>query len=638
MTKIKYINKESCEIDKEVEFLGSATIGPNVKLAGKCKISDGAIISNSTISSTFIGKNCEVINSNIEESKIDDGCSIGPFSHLRPGTILGKNCKVGNFVEIKNSKIGDACKVSHLTYIGDATLKNNVNVGCGVVFANYDGLNKHHSVIGNNVFIGSNVNIVAPVSVGDNVFIAAGSTLTKDLSNDQFCIARCKETIKEDFPNKYSAKFQAKKYFGTDGIRIEGTDQEMRSLGYKFALALNQPRKLKIVIGRDTRKNGAFLREGFLAGLNNAEVFDLGIASTPCIAFMTKELSADFGVVFTASHNPPSYNGIKVFNQFGQKLNKNQEDKFEEKMQNIDVPTNYENQIQVHKIKAKKYIEKITQNAPILSNMEIAIDVSGGASEALAKKTFGKLGANLHLIGSNKNHIINDKCGCLNMDHLKNYMKKHNIPIGFSFDGDGDRVLVVDEKLQTLTGDNILYLIAKNLQKHKTLKNNCVVVTTMSNHALLDKLNKLDIATSITPVGDKYINEEMNNLDASLGGEESGHIIIREFSGSGDGLATAVKICSIIKEENKPLSNLAHIKLYPQILKSYKTKKCASILSSKELSYAIQKAEEIIGENGRVLVRKSGTEPKIRLLIECKSKNKCQKALEIIEPIITKFA
>ena len=341
MSKITYINKSSCVI-KNVKFNGDATIGPNAILCD-CEVGNNAKIFCSQIYESQIGDNTSVVNSQIENSSVGTNCEIGPFSHIRPGSKIGTSCRIGNFVEIKKSEIGAGCKISHLSYVGDATLGENVNVGCGVIFANYNGEKKHHTNVGDNVFIGSNCNLIAPLSIGCGVFIAAGSTVTKDLRDDTFCIARERETIKEGYKNLYAQKFepQPKQYFGTDGIRLEGTKEEFFEIGKKFGEAISSTKVLKIVLGRDTRPSGKTIREGILTGITNAQIFDLGVVSTPCIAFMTKAIGADFGVVLTASHNPESFNGIKVFDKNGQKLSELHEKELEQKLQNID--KNYKN-------------------------------------------------------------------------------------------------------------------------------------------------------------------------------------------------------------------------------------------------------------------------------------------------------
>lgn len=645
MAKITYINKSSCII-KNVKFKGSAVIGPNAFLCD-CEIGDNAQVFYSQIYNSKIGDNTKVENSKIESSVIGKNCEIGPYSHIRPESKICDKCRIGNFVEIKKSEIGEGCKVSHLSYVGDATLGKNVNVGCGVIFANYDGLNKHHTNVGDNVFIGSNCNLIAPLSIGSGAFIAAGSTVTKDLSDGQFCIARERETIRDSFKNMYAQKFepQPKTYFGTDGIRIEGTKEDFYEIGKKFGEAISTKKVQKVVLGRDTRPSGKIIREGILAGIMNAQVFDLGVVSTPCVAFMAKEMQADYGIVITASHNPESFNGIKVFDKNGQKLSELHEKELEQKLQNVD--KNHEkNQnyckkqsknTKITKITPQKYISHILSNSKKLKDFELAIDVSGGASEKLAKAVFEKLGARVHIIGKTKDHKINEGCGCLHLEHLKQYMKDYGIPIGFAYDGDADRVLAIDEKLEIVDGDKFLFILAQELKRQRRLKNDCIVTTVMSNLALIQELKKHGISTSITPVGDKYVIEEMNHLDASLGGEQSGHIITKDVCGSGDGLLLSVLISNLVFASKKSLSELSRLELFPQFQQSFKTTRAQIILDSNELKSKVIEFEEYLGEDGRVLIRKSGTEPKIRLLVESKSKHKANKAFASLKNIIEKM-
>lgn len=645
MEKIIYQNKSSCFVHN-VTFLGEATIGPNTTLKD-CVIGDKVKISCSEITESKIDDNTSVSNSKIQNSSIGKSCEIGPFSHIRPNSVIGDNCRIGNFVEIKKSNIGAGCKISHLSYVGDATLGKNVNVGCGVIFANYDGVNKHTTTVGDNVFIGSNSNLVAPLTIGDNVFVAAGSTVTKNLNSGAFCIARERETIKEGRTNIYAQKFlpKQKSYFGTDGIRFEGTKQEFFEMGEKFGKAITTNKLQKIVLGRDTRSSGKTLREGILQGIDNAQIFDLGICSTPCVAFMTRELGADFGIVLTASHNPESFNGIKVFDKTGQKLPVQKEQILEQKLQNLEqndknsknFEKKHEKNIKIQKILPNKYISFVSSLSKQMKNFEVAIDVSGGASEKLARAVFEKLGVRAHIIGSSRNHKINNDCGCLHLEHLKKYMKNFGVPIGFAYDGDGDRVLAVDEKLQVVDGDQFLLMLAKDLKAQNKLKNNCVVTTVMSNLALIKKLNECGISTSITPVGDKFVIEEMNHLDASLGGEQSGHIITRDVCGSGDGLLMSVLICSLVHKSQTPLHTLSRLDTFPQLQESFKTSRAQAIQNSPELQAKIQELENLLGEDGRILIRKSGTEQKLRLLVESKSKRNAKKVFETLKNIIEKM-
>ena len=645
MSKITYINKSSCVI-KNVKFNGDATIGPNAILCD-CEVGTNAKIFCSQIYKSQIGDNTSVVNSQIENSSVGTNCEIGPFSHIRPGSKIGTSCRIGNFVEIKKSEIGAGCKISHLSYVGDATLGENVNVGCGVIFANYDGEKKHHTNVGDNVFIGSNCNLIAPLSIGCGVFIAAGSTITKDLRDDTFCIARERETIREGYKNLYAQKFepQPKQYFGTDGIRLEGTKEEFFEIGKKFGEAISSTKVLKIVLGRDTRPSGKTIREGILTGITNAQIFDLGVVSTPCIAFMTKAIGADFGVVLTASHNPESFNGIKVFDKNGQKLSEPHEKELEQKLQNID--KNYKNRqnfgkkqaknVKITKITPQKYISHIMNLSKKLKDFEVAIDVSGGASEKLAQRVFEKLGARVHIIGRSKDHKINDGCGCLHLEHLKHYMKNYGVPIGFAYDGDADRVLAINEKLEVVDGDRFLFILAQELKRQGKLKNDCIVTTVTSNLALIHELKKQGISTSITPVGDKYVIEEMNHLDASLGGEQSGHIITKDVCGSGDGLLLSVLISNLVFSSKKSLSALSRLELYPQYQQSFKTLQSQIILDSNELKSKVKEFEEYLGEDGRILIRKSGTEPKLRLLVEAKNNRKAKKVFCSLAKLIEKL-
>ena len=309
---------------KEIKIHKSSFIDDRTELVGDVVIGKNCVIKNSRITNSQIGDNVKITDSNIEDSKIKNNVTIGPYSHLRPNCVIDDNVHIGNFVEIKNSFIGKRTKVPHLSYVGDAIVGEDNNIGCGVIFCNYDGKNKNTIVVGDRVFIGSNSNIVAPAIIEDESFIAAGTTVTSNIGKGDFCIGRVKNEIKGNIFNPYLQNFTPKpQYFGTDGIRgIYGeslTCELATKVGYAITRLTKNP---KVIIGKDTRPSGKELLEAFAKGVcqGGGSVYNVGVISTPGVAYLAKFFDFDYGVVITASHNPSEYNGIKIFNKNGYKI------------------------------------------------------------------------------------------------------------------------------------------------------------------------------------------------------------------------------------------------------------------------------------------------------------------------------
>jgi phosphoglucosamine mutase len=422
-----------------------------------------------------------------------------------------------------------------------------------------------------------------------------------------------------------------KKLFGTDGIRgIAGKypfePDFVKKIGQVAALVLTGSGKNEFVLGRDTRESSPWVAESISEGINCAgvDVFDYGIISTPAIAYITSKRDAVAGCVISASHNLAEFNGIKFFSNSGIKIADEMESEIEKKLLDgkLNPPAKNKGKI-FHK---DSFIEKIyikylcstVKNISDLGGLKIVIDCANGANYKIAPEVFENLKARIILISANPDgKNINKDCGSL---HLKNLQKKvidEKADFGIAYDGDGDRCIFVDEKGEVKDGDYLIAIVAEYLKKNNKLKKNSVVTTIMANFGFYKAMEKKGIKVFSSAVGDKYVYEEMLKNDVILGGEQSGHIIFRNYLNTGDGLLTSLQITSIIKQSGKKLSELSKIIVkYPQVLLNVKVEKRIPISENEELSNAIKNAEEKLKDNGRVLVRYSGTEPLLRIMVE----------------------
>ena len=439
-----------------------------------------------------------------------------------------------------------------------------------------------------------------------------------------------------------------KKYFGTDGIRGIANKTLTPEFTFKLGRVLgsvlnNNEEKINILIGRDTRISGELLEYALVSGLLSvgANVMRLGVVSTPAVAFLTKSLNAQAGVMISASHNPYQDNGIKVFGCDGYKLKDDLENKIEEM---IDLPDTLERSVN-DKIgvvenyfegqhKYLSYLQKTISNT--FENIKIAIDCANGGTSFLAPHLFVNLGAEVMLINNNPDGTnINVNCGSMYIETLQKFVLEKQADIGIAFDGDGDRLIAVDEKGQVVNGDFILYVLGKHMKQLGLLKNETIVSTVMSNIGYYKALEAIGIKSVKTQVGDRYVLEEMLSSGYNLGGEQSGHIICLDYSSTGDGLLTAVQLINCLVESNSTLSEATkEIKNYPQILKNIKVNNKEKVLSEEQLLNKIKQVEDKIVNNGRVLVRASGTESLIRVMVEAETETECEKYVsEIVEVI-----
>ena len=430
--------------------------------------------------------------------------------------------------------------------------------------------------------------------------------------------------------------------FGTDGVRgianKELTSELAYNLGRAGAYVLTKgSHKPKILVGKDTRISGDMLEAALVAGILSvgAEAIVLGVIPTPAVAHLTRKYNADAGVMISASHNPVEYNGIKFFDNNGYKLPDELEDKIQAVIEGgcSEVPSPIGTEIGkeiVSETALQDYVDfaKSTISTK-LEGLKIALDCANGAAYKAAVTAFKDLGAEVLVINNTPDGTnINEKCGSTHPEKLMEYVVKEGCHAGFAFDGDADRCFAVDEKGNLVNGDFILTLCGKHLKETKKLKDDTIVVTVMSNLGLNIACDELGINTIKTKVGDRYVLEEMIKGNYVLGGEQSGHIIFLDYNTTGDGLVTALQIATILKEENKSLSELCSImKELPQVLANAKVpnEKKNIYLEDEEIKAEINRIEELLHGKGRVLIRPSGTEPLVRVMLEGENQEEIDK-------------
>lgn len=413
------------------------------------------------------------------------------------------------------------------------------------------------------------------------------------------------------------------KYFGTDGIRgIYGKVLTDR-LAYMTANALSKSlRGGVVVVGRDTRLSGEKLvsniTDGILAG--GGSVLNLGIIPTPAVAYITQLFNADYGIVVSASHNPPEYNGIKIFNNKGVKLTKAEEIEIENHIDK-DIPYIADNKRKIvindrqfSALYEKALIESIADN---LTGLKVVLDCSNGASGKVAVGVFRALGADTIVYNDSEDGaIINKECGALYPENLSQKVLLHNADIGFAFDGDADRIIAVDSCGNILDGDDIIYFMALDYLEKGILNKNTVVGTLHTNMGVEHALNELGINVVRTDIGDHYVAQEMLKNDYIVGGEQSGHIINRLYSNTGDGVLAGVILADLAKKSKRKNELFVTPNHYPQCNKNVIVADKEKSLSDKNLIDAIAKVQKEIEGKGRLLLRASGTEPKIRVMVE----------------------
>ena len=443
-----------------------------------------------------------------------------------------------------------------------------------------------------------------------------------------------------------------KKYFGTDGIRGTANKFPMTAeIALKTGMAVGAKftdgtHKHRVVIGKDTRLSGYVVEPALTAGFASVgmDVFLVGPVPTPAVSMLTRSIRADIGIMISASHNPYHDNGIKIFTHDGRKLSDELEKEIEALIDGDTTPflAKSENLGRVKRLDdaSNRYIEFVKNSFPkdkSLTDLKIVVDCANGAAYNIAPKIFWELGADVIAIGTEPNGFnINEKCGSTHPEALCKKVLEEKADIGIALDGDADRLLVVDEKGNAIDGDQLIALIAEKLHDSGNLKRDTVVITQMSNLALENYLNYIGVSTIRAQVGDRYVLEEMRKNGCNFGGEQSGHIVLSDHSTTGDGLVAALQVLAILCETKKPASEV--LKLFtpfPQLLKNVKfdTSK-GDPMQNKSLQDFIEEKSQELGNEGRILVRKSGTENLIRVMAEGKDKKQIEK---IVEEIIAKI-
>ena len=430
-----------------------------------------------------------------------------------------------------------------------------------------------------------------------------------------------------------------RRYFGTDGIRRIANTELTPELVYKVAKAgayvfsKHTDHRPTILIGRDTRLSGTLIESAMVAGFLSygANVKLLGVIPTPGVAYLTRKLKADAGVVISASHNTYDFNGIKYFSNKGMKIPDNLEEEIEEVMdsEKIKELSAVSNKIGVSEYREDlidEYVyffrKNFDDNIEKLNKEDfiVGIDIANGATSEVAEKVFKMLGIKYKIINNHPDGInINKNCGSTHLEMLKKYVKENKLSMGFAYDGDGDRCLAIDENGEEIDGDKIMAIISNYLRKKGQLKKDTIVATVMSNLGLHKYARDNGLELLQTKVGDRYVLEEMLKGGFNLGGEQSGHIILLDYNPTGDGILTSLMLIQAILEEDKKASEVASIiKLYPQVLVNAKVDndKKYNYEKDEKIKTAIEKLEKEFAGNGRVLIRPSGTEPLVRVMIE----------------------
>ena len=439
------------------------------------------------------------------------------------------------------------------------------------------------------------------------------------------------------------------KYFGTDGFRGEANidltyDHAIkigRFLGWYYGKRLDK--KAKVVIGKDTRRSSYMFEYALCAGLtaSGADAYIMHVTTTPSVSYIARVDDFDCGIMISASHNPYYDNGIKVVNNNGEKMDEETLEKIEMFIDGkLDIPMAKREEIGCtvdYASGRNRYIGYlISMSKYSFKNVKVGLDVANGAAWQIARSVFDALGAKTYVINDHPDGTnINTNCGSTHIEQLQKYVTDNQLDIGFAYDGDADRCLCVDEKGNVVTGDHILYVYGLYMKERGKLLNNKVVTTVMSNFGLYKALDAVDIGYEKTKVGDKYVYENMVNNGHRIGGEQSGHIIFTKYATTGDGILTSLKLMEVMLAKHKPMSVLAEpVKFYPQVLKNVRVKSKPDAQNDPDVQKAVAEVAEKLGDEGRILVRESGTEPVIRVMVEAKSDDICEKYVDDVIAVI----
>ena len=443
------------------------------------------------------------------------------------------------------------------------------------------------------------------------------------------------------------------KYFGTDGFRgeanvtltVEDAYKVGRLLGWYYGQKTKADR-CRVVIGKDTRRSSYMFEYSLVSGLtaSGADVYLLHVTTTPSVSYVVRTEEFDCGIMISASHNPYYDNGIKVINGRGEKLEEETIEKIESYLDGEmgEIPFAKRDAIGRtvdYAAGRNRYIGYLISLATrSFKNMRVGLDCANGSASAIAKNVFDALGAETHVINNTPDGLnINTNCGSTHIGGLQKYVVENHLDVGFAYDGDADRCLAVDSEGKLVDGDKILYVCGKYMKEQGTLVNNTVVTTVMSNFGLYKAFEREGISYEKTAVGDKYVYENMSQNGHCLGGEQSGHIIFSKHATTGDGILTSLKLMEVILEKKETLAKLAdEVQIYPQVLKNVRVKDKEAAQADRDVQAEVQKVSDALGDTGRILVRPSGTEPLIRVMVEAPTDEICGKYVAQVVEMIEK--
>lgn len=438
------------------------------------------------------------------------------------------------------------------------------------------------------------------------------------------------------------------KYFGTDGFRGEAnvdlTVEHAFTVGRYLGWYYSRNHRARIVIGKDTRRSSYMFEYALVAGLtaSGADVYLLHVTTTPSVSYVVRSEEFDCGIMISASHNPYYDNGIKIINGKGHKLEASIENLIEKYIDGLSDPIPLATKDQIgrtidYSMGRNRYIGYLMSiPTRAFKDLRVGLDCANGSSSAIAKSVFDALGAKTYVINNNPDGTnINTNCGSTHIEVLQKYVVENGLDVGFAYDGDADRCIAVDEFGRVVNGDLILYICGLEMKEKGELLNNTIVTTVMSNFGLYKSLDKVGINYEKTAVGDKYVYENMVQNGHCIGGEQSGHIIFSKHATTGDGILTSLKIVETMVENKKTLAQLIEpVEIYPQLLINVRVHDKKAAQEDPDVQAAVKEVETLLGDEGRILVRESGTEPVMRVMVEAQSDEICHEyVLKVVNVI-----
>jgi len=438
------------------------------------------------------------------------------------------------------------------------------------------------------------------------------------------------------------------KYFGTDGFRgeanIDLTVEHAFTVGRYLGWYYSRHHQARIVIGKDTRRSSYMFEYALVAGLtaSGADVYLLHVTTTPSVSYVVRSEEFDCGIMISASHNPYYDNGIKIINGKGHKLEAHIENLIEQYIDGLTDPIPYATKDKIgrtidYSMGRNRYIGYLMSiPTRAFKDFKVGLDCANGSSSAIAKSVFDALGAKTYVINNDPDGTnINTNCGSTHIEVLQKYVVENGLDVGFAYDGDADRCIAVDEFGRVVNGDLILYVCGLEMKSKGELLNNTIVTTVMSNFGLYKSLDKVGIQYEKTAVGDKYVYENMMKNGHCIGGEQSGHIIFSKHATTGDGILTSLKVMETMVESKKTLAQLTEdVEIYPQLLINVRVTDKKAAQEDPAVQTAVKEVEAALGDEGRILVRESGTEPVVRVMVEAKSDDVCHEyVLKVVNTI-----